>query len=342
MSSPPLPAQPLPVLNGIPDNLLVQLTGFHPDGSPSWALPGNGDFIGYLPAAVQKMLPHHFIGPQLELVARPGDKPRPLVNHIVDPEGLDKALGTLERLLATVPAACFNHPAAVRDSARERVAAKLADIPGVRMPRTVRVRLDEPAELAAVAAANGIAFPLIVRVAGVHGGTTTVLIEDEDGVRAGLRRIPWGGRELFVTQFVDYRDDDGLFRKSRLVFIGDQIVLRHRIVADTWHVHRSARKPESLAEETAALADFPRLLPSLRPTLDAVADAMDLDLFGMDCSLRPDGSVLVFEANNAMNFMTNRGPTPNIWEAPVQRIHDALVALLADPSRWRHPGARAT
>ena len=62
----------------------------------------------------------------------------------------------------------------------------------------------------------------------------------------------------------------------------------------------------------------------------------------MDCSLRPDGSVLLFEANAAMNVLHNLRPSPNLWDAPIRDITDALVGLLTAPARWRHaapPGA---
>jgi glutathione synthase/RimK-type ligase-like ATP-grasp enzyme len=282
-----------------------------------------------------------FFGPQLQLGVRPESMGRPVVNTISDPDTSKQALAQLADLVARMRAPCFNAPAAVLDSSRERVAAKLAGIPGLHVPRTVRVRLDEPAALEALAAEHGLAFPLIVRPAGTHGGDATARVDHPADAATALRAIPWGGHDLFLTQFVDYRDDDGMYRKSRVVFVGDEVFLRHQVAADGWHVHVRDRSEDSLREEDAALRAVPQARARLRPLLAAVADAIALDFFGMDCSLRPDGSVLLFEANAAMNVLHNLRPSPNQWDEPIRQVTDALVGLLADPTRWRHGASPA-
>ena len=49
---------------------------------------------------------------------------------------------------------------------------------------------------------------------------------------------------------------------------------------------------------------------------------------------RPDGRVLVFEANVGMKILFNQFQSPSVWDAPIARIEAALVALLRDPTRW--------
>jgi glutathione synthase/RimK-type ligase-like ATP-grasp enzyme len=337
--SPPL-LHDLLVMTGIPDDRRVVLTSYGPDGQATWSVPGNSSFASQLAPALRQRLRNVYFGPLLQLGLRPEAAGRPLVNNISDPDTSAIALGMLVELVAKMRAPCFNHPAAVLDSSRERVAAKLAAIAGMHVPRTVRARIDEPADLGDVADAQGLAFPLIVRPAGAHGGEGTAKVDSAADARVALRGVPWGGRDLFLTEYVDYRDDDGQFRKVRLVFAGGEVLLRHQVVASDWHVHVRDRSAAALAEEAAMLEGFATTqLPRLRPTLDDVAAAMDLDFFGMDCSLRPDGRVLLFEANAAMNILHNTQPSPNIWDAPIRRIHDALAAVLFDPSRWRRRAA---
>src|SRR5690348_17702098 len=55
-------------------------------------------------------------------------------------------------------------------------------------------------------------------------------------------------------------------------------------------------------------------------------------LFRSDCNLRPDGSLLIFEANALMDVLNNTSPSPNCWDAPIARIHGALASLLFDRS----------
>ena len=325
------------VMTGIPDDMRVLLTSYTPDGNATWSVPGNASFASQMAPALRQHLRNVYFGPRLQLGLRPEARGWPLVNNISDPDTSAIALGMLVDLVAQMQSPCFNHPAAVLDSTRSRVAEKLAAIPGLHVPRTVRVRIEEPADVAVLAEQHGLAFPLIVRPVGTHGGAATAKVDTPAEARAALRGVPWGGHDLFLTEYVDYRDEDGQFRKMRLVFAGGEVLLRHQVVAEDWHVHVRDRSAAALAEEAAMLEGFAvTQLPRLRPTFEAVAAAMALDFFGMDCSLRPDGRVLLFEANAAMNILHNTQPSPNIWDAPIRRIHDALAAVLFDPSRWRH------
>lgn len=326
----------LPVMVGLPDDSLVPLMS---DGSRLfWSVPGNTSFPSQLAPQFQHRLAQVFFGPNIRLVPAPSAHGQPLVNNISDPDTSSISLRILTRMLETFHAGCFNHPAAVIDSARDRVAAKLSPIRGLLVPRAAKLRLDEPADFLPAIEHLGLALPLIVRLAGAHNGSTTVRIEHADDIRHALKQIAWGGRDLYATEYVDYRDGDGRYRKLRLVVVGSEYFIRHLIVADEWHIHAQRRDAEAAAEEKAILEDFPTgVLPKIRDTLDAVREAMGLDYFGIDCSLRPDGRLLLFEANTAMNILHNSAPSPNCWDAPIERIRDALTSLLFDPARWRHP-----
>lgn len=330
------PAQRLPLLLGMPDDMQVNLHAINPDGTWAFKIPGNAHFLPYLEERDRTRFQLVHFGPRLKTNFKcPSGSA--IVNNIADADTSGQSLRMLEKLVADSGSACFNHPSAVLDSGRDSVARKLSSIAGLKVPRTIRTRLSDPGDLDAILKEADIAFPVLLRIAGVHGGSTTLKIDDADAIRPGLRSIPWGGRELYITEYFPYRDDDGYHRKMRLVIVGREVLLRHLVVADTWHVHVDAREASSLQEESDALASFDHnLLPLVRERALAIADALDLDYFGIDCILRPDGDLLVFEANAAMAILLNSSPSPNIWEAPIGRIRHALVDLLFDVKRWRH------
>jgi glutathione synthase/RimK-type ligase-like ATP-grasp enzyme len=320
----------------------VVLTARAANGIPIWSVPGNVSFAAHLAPEFRARLFDVFFGPKLPLSPTPGTRGQPLVNNVGDADTSAISLRMLDELLDHTAAGCFNHPRAVLDSGRDRVATKLSGIAGLQMPRTIKVRISEPADIVREASEHQLEFPLIIRVAGSHGGDTTVKVDSAGEVASRLRNLPWGGRDLYLTQFVDYRDEDGRHRKMRLVVAGRQVFLRHLIVADDWHLHAQDRDDAAAAEEMAALTTFTStLLPMIQPAVFAIADALALDFFGIDCSLRPDGRLLVFEANAAMNILHNTRPSPNCWDAPIRLIHDALTVLLFDPARWRFPNPRA-
>src|SRR6218665_1015438 len=128
-------------------------------------------------------------------------------------------------------------------------------------------------------AAAGIRYPVLVRMTGDHGGVSTALVPDASGWDA-INPLPWGGREVYLTQFVDYRDADGLYRKTRLVVAGGAGLTRHLIVSREWMVHRKERIEGSAAEEQAWLDGFRSVtLPKIAPAVREMAARLGLDFF---------------------------------------------------------------
>jgi len=281
-----------------------------------------------------------FFGPKLDLVVSPEDYRRPIVNNITDPDIASISLRMLARLGQQTGCRFFNHPDAILKSGRTDVARALGGIPGLQVPRTIRVRTHSATDLLAQIAEAGLQWPVIVRIAGTHGGVGTVRVEGINDLEQSLSRIPWGGRPLYISEYVDFRDPDGWFRKLRICVVGNCILPRHRVASRQWLVHSVERESETLEEEAAFLDAFTSaILPMIEDRVLNIADRLGLDYFGIDCSLRPNGTLLLFEANAAMNNLLNSFPSPNCWETPVQRIHDTLVKLLARPSGWRSTGA---
>jgi hypothetical protein len=230
-----------------------------------------------------------------------------LLNLITEPERNDRVLDNLRRMLRGVPGKVINRPEAVLRSTRDQMAKRLADIPGLLAPKVVRLKTAKPATAQGVLDRAGIGFPMILREPGTHLGTTQVRCEDREQLHAALN----AGGEYFATEFVDYRSADGLYRKYRVWFIGRHSIFRHQFVSDHWCVHNKdgirfmADRPDLLAEEQALFATpegaFP---PEVSQVLAAVRERVDLDYFGIDFGIMPDGRLILFEANATMNFFS--------------------------------------
>ena len=124
------------------------------------------------------------------------------------------------------------------------------------------------------------------------------------------------------------------------IIVGRRVFWRHLIIGERWLLHSDGRIAGAQAEEAAALARFEAdTLPRLTPMLNAIRAAVGLDHFGLDVCLRPDGELLVFEANACMNVLDNSTiPPPNMWETPIAAVREALGELHEHPERWLHPG----
>lgn len=233
--------------------------------------------------------------------------PSLIFNQIAD---ADTHRGALERcieLCDQIDAKVINHPRQVLQTSREQVAQKLQDIPGVIVPRTVRFQPRSPDEVFSRAAEEGLVYPYIIRTAGDHNGQNLVKVDGPEDYPA-LHALPFDGRDFYLIQFVDYRNEDGLYHKQRIIVIDGEPFLRHALYEDTWMVHANARRfmaEQQREQDDMALFDrlSDQVLPQLRPAIDEITNRLKLEYYGIDCSLRPDGQMLIFEANANMNVL---------------------------------------
>jgi hypothetical protein len=255
---------------------------------------------------------------------------RVLVNLITEAESNLKILENLKKLLRGVPGRVINRPEAVLRSTRDQVARLLSGIPGLIVPKAVRLDGRKPGIAARTLDKAGIVPPVILRRTGTHGGK---IVGRFDTVAEAIAALTPG--EHIATQFVDFAGADGLYRKSRAFIIGQRIVLRHMLVSDHWNVHADDRSrfmsghPEAVAAERALLESSDPFAPNVHQVLEAVRHRMPLDFFGLDFGVTPDGSVVLFEANATMSFFPfSDDPQFDYLKRCVVPARDALRDLL--------------
>jgi glutathione synthase/RimK-type ligase-like ATP-grasp enzyme len=232
----------------------------------------------------------------------------------------------------------INPPQLIAGTGRDAVAKRLAQLPGCCVPQT---RLYSAAELAAVVkgtSQESLTFPVLVRPAGAHGGDNFEKFEDPAQLEAFVNRL--NASSYYLTSFVDYRSNDGYFRKYRFVCVGDEILPYHLAIDDKWKVHHVTTSMATHAwmqnEEQAFLEDPWRVFGATqRVALQSIRDAIGLDYFGIDCGLARDGAIVVFEVNASMLVHGNNQRFPYKTKA-VERIKQAFQALLE--RRARRPG----
>jgi hypothetical protein len=140
-------------------------------------------------------------------------------------------------------------------------------------------------------------------------------------------------RSYYLIPFVDYRSEDGFFRKYRFVCVGDEILPYHLAIDNQWKVHHVTTSMATHTwmqdEERAFLEDPWRVFGvAQQAALQRIRDAIGLDFFGIDCGLDRDGAVVVFEVNASMLVHGRNQQFPYKTEA-VERIKQAFHGLLA-------------
>ena len=251
-----------------------------------------------------------------------------LFNAISDPDAAPRALALAARLVPALGLPVMNAPSAMPGTVRELMAVRLAGIKGLHMPRTVRVkRLD-------LAESGSVAFdgPVLLRPSGSHGGRDIVLAQTAGDMRRAAAGLACD--EVYLTEFVDFRSDGGLYRKLRLVFVGGQAFPVHLAIGEHWlsHYFRTtmAEMASWRAEEAAFLGGFEAYLgPAICRALTELPARVGLDFFGVDAAVGPDGRLVVFECNASM--LVRHVDRPAMFDyknAPAERIRSAVGDLL--------------
>ena len=231
---------------------------------------------------------------------------RVLVNLICEPHLQRLALQQVERFELETQLPLVNAPSAVASTTRPMIARRLAHQAGVHAPHCTLYRAGA-LTLAEHIAAHGHAYPVLLRPPGKHGSVGLVRADDPGEAAMEAARL----RSCTVTDFVDFRSADGLWRKFRLVYAGDRLFRRHVLTDCEWNLTREARgfmneHPELVAEEQEWI-NRPVTFESgsVEARVMHQFRALQLDFGVIDCALPANGDLVVFEINACVQ-LTNR------------------------------------
>ncbi len=244
-------------------------------------------------------------------------------------------LRRLQPLYAAWPRPVLNDPSAIMRLSRDEVARGLASLSGLCSPTALcltRARII--AHLGGRSPIPLLDFggAVLIRPVGSHAGQNLEKLEGAADLGAYLEGTR--AEEFFLTQFVDYRGVDGLFRKFRVVCIDRAPFLCHMAVSEHWMVHYlnagMAEHESRREEESRAMAGFDTGFAARHAqAFAALSEWMGLDYFQIDCAETPDGRLLVFEADVAAIIHLMDSPDLFPYKpAQMRRVFDAFAAML--------------
>jgi hypothetical protein len=251
-----------------------------------------------------------------------------------DSEDCRDALRMIDQAAPRWPRPLLNPPRLICNLDRDKLYHLLSGIDGLEIPATIsttRAQLLQPA--ASVEAVAGIAvFPLIVRPRGSHAGAGLAKIDDGEAMAHYLDQRQ--EEEFFVSRFVDYSSDDGLFRKYRVVFVEGKPYACHMAIADRWDIWylnagMSGNAGKRLEEETFMRTFDIGFARRHHAALAGMAGRIGLDYFLVDCAETKGGSLLIFEADNTAVVHNMDSPEVFPYKPPqMRKIFDAFEAML--------------
>ena len=272
-----------------------------------------------------------FVGEGLPLPAPSTIECDVVFNIVAQSEQSGPTLSLLEDWLPAFRRPILNRPSFVARLSRDGVARDFAGLQHLAVPSTQRV--SRPA-------LERSSLPVVVRPVGSQAGSEFAHIERPDDWEKYLAATP--AAEFYVAPFVDYRAADGFYRKYRLIFVDGVPFGQHLAISDRWMVHYynalNEREAWIRAEEERFLANvFSVFDGSRREALEEIVRRVGLDYFGIDCSVLPDGRVLIFEIDPAM--IVHMGDPIEKYPYKhryVPRIPAALEAMLRARALGRH------
>jgi glutathione synthase/RimK-type ligase-like ATP-grasp enzyme len=271
--------------------------------------------------------------------------PEPLPEHdvlLVAVGYSDEFRSLLEQLaqaLESWPRPVINAADRIPWQERDLACTLLADLPRLVIPPTVRLdrnlltHLGEEALSPQEVLPEG-KFPLIIRPVDSHAGRGLEKIDSPAGLLDYLEKM--SEDQFYVSRFIDYRSQDGVYRKYRIVLIGDRPYACHMGISDHWMIHyANAGMMESTAkraEEEGFMQGFDAgFARKHEKAFQGISDRMQLQYVVLDCAETPDGALLLFEIDSR-SFVHAMDPVDLFpYKQPqMQKVFAAFRALLID------------
>jgi len=176
---------------------------------------------------------------------------------------------------------------------------------------------------------------LIISPIDSDAGRDLQRINDYEQLKTYLDKVA-DETEFFVSNFIDYRDQRGLYRKLRVVLIKGQPYICHvGLSKEQWIIHYvnvgMLEDADKRAEEEQVMRTFDQFIRRHKAAFDAIYQNIGLDYIGIDCAETRAGELLVFEVDHDM--VVHSMDSTDLFPYKVfyiQKIKDAFMSLIPD------------
>jgi glutathione synthase/RimK-type ligase-like ATP-grasp enzyme len=230
-----------------------------------------------------------------------------IFNAICNPDTNQKSLKVALNIVNTLKVPVFNHPEGIMRTGRENIYELFKGFDGIVIPKTIRAKPKCLSDIMKIIDSGEIRFPFLFREGGYHAGQNLELIQSLEDIHT-LEKFAFDGRDYYLTDFINFKSQDGLYRKCRVIVIGGKPYPRHLIISDLWNVHAESRKrlmdnnPECRREEEKFLSEFGQRDPTI---FRKIYEELKLDFLGVDFSFDFHGNLIIFEINSCFRAVTD-------------------------------------
>jgi glutathione synthase/RimK-type ligase-like ATP-grasp enzyme len=221
------------------------------------------------------------------------------------------------------PRPFLNHAQGIQRCARDHLAILFQSESQLVVPKTLRLT---------AATIQTQEFPYLIRPIDTHAGDGFFKIDNQAQRQVFLRDHP--SEFYYLSEYIDYRQEDGLFRKMRVALIDRRPYICHYAVDHQWMVHYMSAhmelSQEKRDEEARFMAEFQtQFVARYGEQFQAMADKIGLDYVVLDCAVDRIGRLVVFEADNRGWIHAVDSDETYPYKKPImQQAFDAFVAML--------------
>jgi len=306
------------------------------DGSPNFVCPN----LTVIPIDILMKLENlsGFLYPPPKPIVRTNTNY--IINLCADADEYHRALTMLDQIAGDkVP--IFNHPRSVLMSRRDLSSKLLNGIPNLIVPKCVRFKANGHDIFPKIFEEKGFTYPVLIRPQASQTGRGLVKIEHAlDWTK--ICQAYSHEKYHYMTQFHDFKNENGSYVKIRIAVIGDQISLRAYGEDTQWRLgHPGIRQQKTSTSEMwknlVQQYDNFHLWNSAKDVGHEIRKRSKLDFFGIDLGVIDHNNFVLFEANAAMTMakMANFEPEDRkIAEKIFSNIEDSLLKLISKPEKW--------
>lgn len=262
-------------------------------------------------------------------------QPDVIYNSICNYDIQKKSLASFESKFLNSDIPVLNHPDGIKKTTRDSIYENLKDSQNFTVPKTIRLKPRSVKDVLSIVKDNGIDFPFIFRTTGDNNGNDTELINSIDE-KEKLEKFAFDGREFYAIAFHNYKSDDGLFRKYRVVVIDGKAIIRHLLVSKNWKIDDDAHlailkeKPEIEQEEESFLQK--EITSNVLKMVEEVYEYTQLDYFGIDFYVNEKDEVLLFEANCCMKPYSGKASGNKYSQKNARKIIEMIEKMFKNKS----------
>ena len=247
-----------------------------------------------------------------------------IVNQIAEFDTFKNALAKIDAIIKKYHIPCINKPQHIANTRRDTIYNKLRNIDNLSIAKSIKIKPLKPLDIIRKIKEN-LNYPVIIREIDTHGSDSTYLIKSDEDVK-NLYCIALDAREYYLTQYHEYKDDKGLYKKYRLAVVNGEVFIRHCIISENWMIHHKSSNTKYIDEEIKILKKFDsKVKAKIKPIIKKIYKEIGLEYFGIDCSIDKYLNIFVFEINANMNMLEKSDNHSDIYIDKIMKYTNSMI-----------------